>query len=341
MCTQLEHICVHMSERKTVECDKCGKHFRDACVLRKHKQRKTPCAPILDEEDLSDEVKEKPHKCRFCGRQFTTSANLARHLKKSCKIVPKNGDTTGMDKLYEHVLRKQEMKHKKELEGLEVRMRAEMDQLKTTISQGGPHRGAEHKEVKVANVNAHKAITDQSTGKTVNKTTININIFGAENTSHITQRDVLGLFRSLGPTAQVQDLAKLSDRLILSMAMMIYSDVKYPENITCYLPSKKGKEALVHAAGGWEVMPVSLTLSPMASRSVDELFKKQPWAGLDGIAADENLDEPSRILSYIAKNEGDLVGGAAAPGSDLRAIPIRNKEILEKVLAKLPRMGDT
>lgn len=321
------------------ECEKCGAKFPKSQGLQRHKNRKTPCAPILDIDDLREDDKKNPNKCRFCGRVYGSKGSLQQHVSKYCKIVPRNGDTSGMDKLYEHVLkrqlereRQQRQQHEDEIESLKMRI-AKMEE-KTAPAVPAT---TEHKEVKVANIVAGKnATVDQSINKTVNKVTINI--FGAEKTPHITPRDVLGLFRSLGPIGS--DLGKAGERIILSMAMMIYSDEKHPENITCYLSSKKGKEALVHAESGWEVMPISLTLSPMASRSVDELFKKQPWAGLDGIAVDANLEEPTKILSYIAKNEGDLVGGAAAPSSEFRAIPIRNKEILEKVLAKLPRMGD-
>ena len=192
--------------------------------------------------------------------------------------------------------------------------------------------------VRNAVVQTNHGVVDLST-KTF-KQNITINFFGSENTSHITQKDVLGLFRSLGPVGASADLSKAGERLILSMAMMIYSDEMHPENITCYLPSKKGKEALVHAQRGWEVMPVSLTLSPMAVRSVDELFKKQPWPGIDGIAADANLDAPTKILTYIKDNEGTIIGNASAPSSELRAIPIRNRDLLDRVLQKLPGAGD-
>ena len=314
-------------------CDICETQFSDAAHLRRHKRRKRPCAAILDVTGLTDEQKQNPNKCKFCGRVFARKDSLTRHLQRSCKIVPRNGDTSGMEKLYEHVLKKQEERHKADLESLRKEMEEKFHSLTTT--EATPERGG--KEFKTVNVVAKNAIVDQSTRI---KQNININFFGSENTSHITPRDVLGLFRNLGPIRADTDLGKAGEKIILSMAMMIYSDQKHPENITCYLPSKKGKEALVHAEGGWEVMPVSLTLSPMASKSVDELFKKQPWPGIDGIAADANLDEPTKILSYIAKNEGQLVGDASSPNSELRAIPIRNKDILEKVLARLPKTGD-
>jgi hypothetical protein len=322
------------SGTKNFKCDICGKAFAQSRDLKKHKERKTPCAHILDAEDLAEDKKKNPYKCRFCGRTYAQTSSLSRHMKQNCKIAPRNGDTSGMDKLYEHVLKKQE-ETKKQLEEMMRKMEAMEAANKSIPTSPAAITKTEHKEIKIG-AGVNKGMIDQSTNKTINNVTINI--FGAEKTPHITPVDVLGLFRGLGPLGE--DLSKASDRLILSMAMMIYSNEKHPENITCYLPSKKGKEALVHAEGGWEVMPVSLTLSPMASRSVDELFKKQPWPGIDGVDASTDMDELSKILSYIAKNEGDLVGGAAAPGSELRAIPIRNKEILEKVLRRLPRMGD-
>jgi hypothetical protein len=135
-------------------------------------------------------------------------------------------------------------------------------------------------------------------------------------------------------------MRKTAERAILATAMMIFSDEKRLENITCYTPNKKGKEALVHSERGWEIMPMSLAMSPIASRSVDELFAKQPVLGGPGVEEDvtqEKIDEAARILKYIQVHEGDLVNEAAA--SELRAIPIRNKDILQKALAHLPSTG--
>lgn len=78
----------------------------------------------------------------------------------------------------------------------------------------------------------------------------------------------------------------------------------------------------------------------MASKSVDELFAKQPWPGMHGISSDQQLEVPTKILGYIKKHEGDIVNSISAPSSDLRAIPIRNKEILERVLSRLPKAGE-
>jgi hypothetical protein len=177
------------------------------------------------------------------------------------------------------------------------------------------------------------AVVDASVGKTVT-----INVFGKENTSHITHADIWRIFKQLSPIGD--DMRKTAERAILAMAMMIFSDEKHMENITCYTPNKKGKEALIHGEKGWEVMPMSLVMSPIASRSVDELFAKQPVLGGPGVEEDvtqEKIDEAARVLKYIMTHEGDLVNEAAA--SELRAVPIRNKDILHKILENLPVKG--
>lgn len=335
ICTLLALDYTPMSEE--IKCTKCGKKFAKKVWLRRHEGRKTPCNIILDVEELSEEKKKSPYKCRFCGRAMTTPANLARHMRQSCKIVPRNGDTSGMDKLYEYTLKKQEEKHKKELEELEARMMQKMEAMAAQVQGiGAPQEykvvPEAAKEVKNSAIIGSKNLVDQSTKN------ITINIFGSEKTDHISHQAVLKLLQGIGPLGE--DLRSAGERAILSMAMMIYSDEKHPDNITCYMTNKKGKDALVHVEEGWRVMPLSLTLTPMATRAVDQLFAKQPWPGVNGIEADAKLETSTKILGYIKDHEGDLVGGAAAASSELRAIPIRNKEILEGILAKLPKAGD-
>jgi hypothetical protein len=160
---------------------------------------------------------------------------------------------------------------------------------------------------------------------------ININLFGQEDTSHITRGDIWRIFNALGPIGA--DLRRASEQAILRAAMLIYSDEQHPENITCYIPNKKGKEAMVHDEKGWAMQPINLVLSPMAAKSVDALFKKQPLPGVDGIDEGANIDVCTKILRHIADHEGDLT---SEPSAELRAIPIRNKGLLERVLAKLP-----
>ena len=115
------------------DCLRCGASFPKNQGLTKHLARKTPCAPILDKEDLPEEKRDAPNRCRFCGRVYSRSDSLARHLKQACKIAPRNGDTSGMDKLYEHTLRRQEEKHKAEMAAVMARLVA----LETQVGTDG------------------------------------------------------------------------------------------------------------------------------------------------------------------------------------------------------------
>ena len=94
-------------------CDLCGAQFPQPWKLRRHQARKTPCAPILEPEDLPPGALEDPNidqkKCRFCARVFSSYDSMRRHVRSACKIAPnkRNGDA-GMDLLYEHMIRRQQ-----------------------------------------------------------------------------------------------------------------------------------------------------------------------------------------------------------------------------------------
>src|ERR1700678_3635207 len=118
------------------KCGKCEKTFAKGAWFRRHLARKTPCSDIVEKEDLPEDKKESPNKCKFCGRPFASAATLLRHIQQSCKIAPRNGDTTGMEKLYDHVVRKQNIalekskrdELEKELEAkIEAKIEAKME----------------------------------------------------------------------------------------------------------------------------------------------------------------------------------------------------------------------
>ncbi|MEL0212665.1 MAG: hypothetical protein VW891_19135, partial [Novosphingobium sp.] len=113
---------------------------------------------------------------------------------------------------------------------------------------------------------------------------------------------------------------------VLKTAMLVYSDPDHPENLTAYLPNKKTNDVLVRTSrrgtSGWEVQPASLVLPPMAQKSVDTLFDRQPY---------EDADEYAPLMKELADNEKRYVEGA-----ELRPILVRNKALLARVLETLP-----
>lgn len=89
-------------------CELCGAVFQIPALLKRHQQRKTPCASILDEEDLPESKRNDPNRCKFCGRVYASRASLLQHMRKNCKIIPRESNKEGSEKSHEHMLRKQQ-----------------------------------------------------------------------------------------------------------------------------------------------------------------------------------------------------------------------------------------
>jgi hypothetical protein len=337
---------------KSFRCERCDRAFADNTHLKRHLNRKTPCAPVIDAEDLTEEQKSNPNKCKFCGRTFSTYVSMRRHIRQSCQIAPRAGNPDGMEKLYDHVLKKQQ----KEIEVLTARLDAAgigdgkqtntsaIKEAKTTIALkqatiAAPPQSDEHTPLFAQSNSSKNIAVAQAGGVAVNDNRqqhITINIFGREKFDHIHSPQIMSLLEAVGAAGStaVEDLKKAAALAVVRAAMLIFSDPAHPENLTCYLPNKRGTDALVHGEGGWEVQPVSLVLSPMATQAVELLFAKQPYPGIDGVADMAKIDECGRILRYIAAHEKDLRNDP--PRNEMRGVLIRNKDLLQQVLAKLP-----
>jgi hypothetical protein len=325
-------------------CEKCGKEFRDGRDLKRHLARKTPCAPIIETGELSKEQKELPNKCKFCGRAYTSYTSMRRHMRTACQIAPREGNSDGMEKLYEYVLKKNaaleaEVKAlRSQAQSAPATMASHVNRLALGASAAAPVAKSVQSGV-VANVGAGGTFNanthiDNSVGKT---TIVNINVFGQEKLSRITKPQVIDLLRSLGPVGE--NVKAIAEKAIIQAAMLIFSDPAHPEDITCYLPNKKGDNALVHGETGWEMQPVGLVISPMAAQSIEVLFKHQPAPDQHTPENDVKwmMEECGNIMRYIQRHEGDMMN--EPPRGELRGILIRNKEILQQVLAKLPLAG--
>jgi hypothetical protein len=314
------------------ECDICGAKFPKNQGLAKHKARKTPCAPIIDSADLTEEQRTNPNKCKFCGRVFSRTDNLSRHMKKACKVAPREGNPDGMEKLYEYTLRKQEARIKAMEDELAKLRRGPMA---AALVSASPRVVASSSQPATTTVTNTMINIDNSVGKTINQ--ISINVFGQEKLDRITKLQVFDLLKGLGPVGE--NVKAIAEKAIIQAAMLIFSDPDRPEDITCYLPNKKGENALIHGETGWEVQPVGLVISPMAAQSIETLFKHQPAPDQHTPEKDVKwiMEECGNIMRYIQKHEGDLTN--EPPRGELRGILIRNKELLHQVLKTLPMAG--
>ena len=313
-----------LDETKTDrQCLKCRRVFRDPSTLRRHMGRKRPCAPVVDREELAAEPNEKSH-CRFCGRPYSNAYNVRRHMM-SCPIAARG--ERGMDELYAHVLKRTQRAQEQEAaaEQQVEALRAELGQARLEVAT---LRG---NQVQAAGNAPVVLVCEQTSNTFVTNVTHNhvvINVFGRENTAHITSasvRDILTECSAAEGSVVNQQIA--AARALLQAALLIYSDSDRPGNITCYTPNKRDGNALVHGDQGWEIVPVPLVLSPMARTSLDLLFDKQPF---------EDAAQVSAGLQFLRQYEEDLVSN----GSSLRTVLIRNKDLLSRVLSQLPVAGD-
>ena len=311
----------------------CNKVFDRANHLNKHLARKTPCAPILDTEDLPVAVREDPElahkKCKFCGRVFTLRNTMLRHVRKYCKIAPNRRNTDagniGMELLFEHTMKKYQ---------------ARLEQMETTISQlalvpagatpgalnaptGAPAAGATAQGSAAAAQGAAAAVR----GDNNNVQVVNINFFGEEKTDYISRDMMRQIFeKSVAPGDGVRPPPAVAARsAVIGTAQLLYSNPEHPENMTCFMPNQKTDVALVHTAGGWDMQPLATVLPPMATRTIDELFEKQPV---------ENGRHFTPMVSELCRNTGAYTAGA-----QLKPVLICNKKLLERVLGRPPAAG--
>jgi hypothetical protein len=105
-------------KNKNFRFERCKAAFESSRNLQRHLARKRPCEPILDVPDLPPEEKDNSNRCRYCGRAYGSSSNLARHLK-CCKIA-NTGE--GMERLLERTVRRQLAEQASEMSALRAQV---------------------------------------------------------------------------------------------------------------------------------------------------------------------------------------------------------------------------
>jgi uncharacterized C2H2 Zn-finger protein len=230
----------------TFSCAKCGAVFQKNQGLQRHSARKKPCDPIVTQQSPGDS-----RSCQYCGRSYSRQDNLARHLKKSCKIA---NSAEGINKLFEHTLQQQ--------------LAAKIDRLTQLVEQfavtsGGGAAGGTPAEcapgIGVAN------ITTVNNVNTINAT-INYNAWDGGQRIRLGVAQIAAAFSE---NVKLREYAKLGSReladpdiappyvteLFMDLTKRAHAD---PAARNAYLNPRRADQVLVHKLNGaWEVVPLA------------------------------------------------------------------------------------
>ena len=363
-----------MSKPTRHKCQKCGREFRVPAELKRHLNRKTPCAPILDAAAIASAPEQSgQHQCHFCGRTFTQKSHLTRHKTKACKISPggPNGPN-GMEMLFQHIQSRNAIgleEYTARLHEIEAKLSQLMVQAKAVQDASVAARAVEDRRLaasgggagnagsaEAATAPGHEGVQSASrltiNGDNARVLQMDVRViqtvitpsqsrFGHEDVSHIGKGDVLGMLREVAPDpssltadSSAALVKSVCDQLITHAAMLIYSDPEHSYNITCYLPKASWTQAMTHGHDGWTLKPVSIVFPPMVRKAINLIFDKQPIAGMDFTG---NASAYTTILRYIQEHESELTSGSG--GAIMRPILLRNADLMQKVRHEIEQRG--
>tara|TARA_Y100000385_G_scaffold147020_1_gene152626 strand:+ start:315 stop:1058 length:744 start_codon:yes stop_codon:yes gene_type:complete len=218
-------------------------------------------------------VKEDSLKCPICGKVFANRQSKFRHMKSQKCLKDLESETKLVKKQYTQI--------KKTLDTL-------TGQINKTKSNGG--------DININQIN------------NINNVVININNFGNENMSHITDKMLKRLIQK--PEVAVPELLK-----------EIHFNPNYPENKNIRITNKKEKYAQVFLEQQWLLTTKSDILNQMVDKGVDILDN----------CFEENYDDLSnfkrsnfeKFQSYM---EDDLSKGRKRVCKDTELLVLNNSK---------------
>ena len=202
--------------------------------------KKNPKEPFLNPD--SDKTIKKSYFCRFCNKEFSTNSHMNRHIRNNCKVK-------------KEIELKENNKDKKEIAELKNQIQTLIGKVSTNSSHNNTHIG----------------------DNTIN--TINLNVFGKENLSMITDEIKKELIK--GPFKMMPKLLK-----------MIYFNKDHPENHTMKLVNKNKELMKVHKKKGWEFVDKQDTIDYIIE---DKNYEVDNYY-------DNNTDEFSQFVKRTYKN---------------------------------------
>jgi len=210
-----------------------------------------PCDPIV--EASPDAIQNMT--CRYCGREYSRSDSLARHLKV-CKIA---NSEEGMEKLLDYTLQRQVAEQNTKL----TEQNAKIDKL-TTIVEKMTGQLALATSQQIAQPIQHAGQVNN--GAVTNNTVVNIHPWDGNRRIGVELAHILAAFTD---NAKLREYARMGDHeltdpaiappyvteLLMDLTKRAHAD---PAARNVYLNPRRADQALVHKKSGtWEVLPLA------------------------------------------------------------------------------------
>jgi hypothetical protein len=272
-------------------CDKCEKTFKYKYLMIRHQNKKNDCGDIkYIKKNISktiDKISENINNlqlklstyeidsiesnktCKFCEKNLSTKSNLKKHIKYFCsnkKILIEELDNLILEK-QKYVDKLNDYNNNIEItnKNLELNNKdLEIAKLKEELDKYKHNKN-------INNINNNNNNTYNITIN--NNENIQINSFGKEDLSHITEDDYKKF------------ISKCKDGLIDYIDKVYFSDIN-PSNRNLYLSSMKSKYMTIFDKSKWNLVLKKETLDKIVSSKNRDLNNK-----CDKFAESGELDE--------------------------------------------------
>jgi len=217
-------------------CNTCRKTFTTSVNLQIHMNRKKPC--ISPELAALIPKKKYKFKCERCEQTFQTNQNLTVHLnkKKPCEIKEPTPEEMELRLLFEK-LKEEHLHQKEENEDLKVKI----DKLENQ-----------------PNINTTNNV--QNNNNTINNNNnVTINVYGKENTSHITDAMYISCF-------------ELFNKSVEKLISLKHFSSQMQENHNFYISNMRDAYMMIYNTKKWNVANKDVVFKDMYYKAKGDLF---------------------------------------------------------------------
>jgi len=225
------------------KCNKCNKNFQSNYLLQRHLKRKNPCISndtlIIQYNTKIDEINNKILKlitesvhsekeCKFCNKIFCKKGNLERHINIAC-LIKKNLEQEIEDITNKRIILENDNNKEEDIDELYEQInfqQTEIDILKQTIEKLLNRQCSN-------NFTIQQIINNNNINNINNNLYVNINSFGKEDLSHITEKDYKKYMSGFFPG-------------FIKFIEKIHFDKNMPENHNIYITNLKSKYTTIY-----------------------------------------------------------------------------------------------